>query len=152
MVDPKVVELSIYNQIPHLLIPVITEPMKAAAALKWAVAEMIKRYNKFAKERVRDIEGYNKKQEKEKRMPKIVILIDELADLMMVAAKEVEDSICRLAQMGRAAGMHLVIATQRPSVDVITGLIEANIPSRIAFAVSSGIDSTNESTRCIHLR
>ena len=141
MVDPKVVELSIYNQIPHLLIPVITEPMKAAAALKWAVAEMIKRYNKFAKERVRDIEGYNKKQEKEKRMPKIVILIDELADLMMVAAKEVEDSICRLAQMGRAAGMHLVIATQRPSVDVITGLIKANIPSRIAFAVSSGIDS-----------
>ena len=103
MVDPKVVELSIYNQIPHLLIPVITEPMKAAAALKWAVAEMIKRYNKFAKERVRDIEGYNKKQEKEKRMPKIVILIDELADLMMVAAKEVEDSICRLAQMGRAS-------------------------------------------------
>ena len=141
MVDPKVVELSIYNQIPHLLIPVITEPIKAAAALKWAVSEMIKRYNKFAKERVRDIEGYNKKQEKEKRMPKIVILIDELADLMMVAAKEVEDSICRLAQMGRAAGMHLVIATQRPSVDVITGLIKANIPSRIAFAVSSGIDS-----------
>ena len=141
MVDPKVVELSIYNQIPHLLIPVITEPIKAAAALKWAVSEMIKRYNKFAKERVRDIEGYNKKQEKEKRMPKIVILIDELADLMMVAAKEVEDSICRLAQMGRAAGMHLVIATQRPSVDVITGLIKANIPSRIAFAVSSGVDS-----------
>ena len=141
MVDPKVVELSIYNQIPHLLIPVITEPMKAAAALKWAVSEMIKRYNKFAKERVRDIEGYNKKQEKEKRMPKIVIIIDELADLMMVAAKEVEDSICRLAQMGRAAGMHLVIATQRPSVDVITGLIKANIPSRIAFAVSSGVDS-----------
>ena len=141
MVDPKVVELSIYNQIPHLLIPVITEPMKAAAALKWAVAEMIKRYNKFAKERVRDIEGYNKKQEKEKRMPKIVIIIDELADLMMVAAKEVEDSICRLAQMARAAGMHLVIATQRPSVDVITGIIKANIPSRISFQVSSQIDS-----------
>lgn len=141
MIDPKVVELSIYNQIPHLLIPVITEPLKAAASLKWAVQEMLKRYQKFSKERVKDIDGYNKKQEKEKRMPKIVILIDELADLMLVAAKEVEDSICRVAQMGRAAGMHLVIATQRPSVDVITGLIKANIPSRIAFAVSSGIDS-----------
>ena len=141
MVDPKVVELSIYNQIPHLLIPVITEPMKAAAALKWAVAEMIKRYNKFAKERVRDIEGYNKKQEKEKRMPKIVILIDELADLMMVANNEVEDAIVRLAQLARACGIHLVIATQRPSVNVITGIIKANIPSRIAFAVSSGTDS-----------
>lgn len=141
MVDPKVVELSIYNQIPHLLIPVITEPLKASAALKWAVQEMMKRYNKFAEIRVKDIDGYNKKKEKPERMPKIIILIDELADLMMVAAKEVEDSICRLAQMGRAAGMHLVIATQRPSVDVITGLIKANVPSRIAFAVSSIVDS-----------
>ena len=141
MVDPKIVELSIYNSIPHLLIPVITEPMKAAASLRWAVQEMIKRYNKFAENRVKDIDDFNDKKEKEERMPKIIILIDELADLMMVAAKEVEDSICRIAQMGRAAGMHLVIATQRPSVDVITGLIKANIPSRIAFAVSSSIDS-----------
>lgn len=141
MVDPKVVELSMYNSIPHLLIPVITEPMKAAAALRWAVQEMIKRYNKFAEHRVKDLDSFNSGKSKEERMPKIIILIDELADLMMVAAKEVEDSICRIAQMGRAAGMHLVIATQRPSVDVITGLIKANVPSRIAFAVSSGTDS-----------
>lgn len=141
MVDPKVVELSMYNSIPHLLIPVITEPTKAAAALRWAVQEMVKRYNRFAESRVKDIDGFNKAKPKEERMAKIIILIDELADLMMVAAKEVEDSICRIAQMGRAAGMHLVVATQRPSVDVITGLIKANVPSRIAFAVSSSIDS-----------
>ena len=144
MVDPKVVELSVYNGIPHLLIPVVTDPKKAAGALAWAVQEMDDRYNKFAQKGVRDLKGYNKAIEKENenaKLPQIVIIIDELADLMMVAAKEVEEAICRLAQKARAAGMHLVIATQRPSVDVITGLIKANVPSRIAFAVSSQIDS-----------
>ncbi|MCI8411782.1 MAG: DNA translocase FtsK [Clostridia bacterium] len=144
MVDPKVVELSVYNGIPHLLIPVVTDPRKAAGALAWAVQEMDDRYNKFASKGVRDLKGYNKAIEKENeagKLPQIVIIIDELADLMMVAAKEVEESICRLAQKARAAGMHLVIATQRPSVDVITGLIKANVPSRIAFAVSSQVDS-----------
>lgn len=143
MVDPKVVELSVYNGIPHLLIPVVTDPRKAAGALTWAVQEMEDRYNKFAQKNVRDLAGYNKAIQKEEvgRLPQIVIIIDELADLMMVAAKDVEDAICRLAQKARAAGMHLVIATQRPSVDVITGLIKANVPSRISFAVSSQIDS-----------
>ena len=147
MVDPKVVELSVYNGIPHLLIPVVTDPRKAAGALAWAVQEMDKRYNLFAEKGVRDLKGYNAAIENESdgeivgKLPQIVIIIDELADLMMVAAKEVEESICRLAQKARAAGMHLVIATQRPSVDVITGLIKANVPSRIAFAVSSQIDS-----------
>ena len=144
MVDPKVVELSVYNGIPHLLIPVVTDPKKAAGALAWAVQEMDNRYNVFAQKGVRDLKGYNALAEREEglgKLPQIVIIIDELADLMMVAAKEVEDSICRLAQKARAAGMHLIIATQRPSVDVITGIIKANIPSRIAFAVSSQIDS-----------
>ena len=147
MVDPKVVELSVYNGIPHLLIPVVTDPRKAAGALAWAVQEMDNRYNLFAEKGVRDLKGYNAALESDSedgtvgKLPQIVIVIDELADLMMVAAKEVEDSICRLAQKARAAGMHLVIATQRPSVDVITGLIKANVPSRIAFAVSSQIDS-----------
>ena len=144
MVDPKVVELSVYNGIPHLLIPVVTDPKKAAGALAWAVQEMDDRYNKFAQKAVRDLKGYNKAIEKEEgvgKLPQIVIIVDELADLMMVAAKDVEEAICRLAQKARAAGMHLVIATQRPSVDVITGLIKANIPSRIAFAVSSQVDS-----------
>ena len=144
MVDPKVVELSVYNGIPHLLIPVVTDPRKAAGALAWAVQEMDDRYNKFATKGVRDLKGYNAAMEKEGeggKLPQIVIIIDELADLMMVAAKDVEDAICRLAQKARAAGMHLVIATQRPSVDVITGLIKANVPSRIAFAVSSQVDS-----------
>ena len=144
MVDPKVVELSVYNGIPHLLIPVVTDPKKAAGALAWAVQEMENRYQVFAQKGVRDIKGYNEaiKQEEENGiLPQIVIIIDELADLMMVAAKDVEDSICRLAQKARAAGMHLVIATQRPSVDVITGIIKANIPSRISFAVSSQVDS-----------
>ena len=143
MVDPKVVELSVYNGIPHLLIPVVTDPKKAAGALAWAVQEMDNRYNLFAQKGVRDLKGYNAIAEKEEigKLPQIVIIIDELADLMMVAAKEVEDSICRLAQKARAAGMHLIIATQRPSVDVITGIIKANIPSRIAFAVSSQVDS-----------
>ena len=144
MVDPKVVELSVYNGIPHLLIPVVTDPKKAAGALAWAVQEMDNRYNLFAQKGVRDLKGYNALVEKEDgvgKLPQIVIIIDELADLMMVAAKEVEDSICRLAQKARAAGMHLIIATQRPSVDVITGIIKANIPSRIAFAVSSQVDS-----------
>ena len=151
MVDPKVVELSVYNGIPHLLIPVVTEPKKAASALNWAVAEMGDRYSKFAATGVRDISSYNKRIDDVKRMgdasglpqklPKIVIIIDELADLMMVANNEVEDSIVRLAQLARACGIHLVIATQRPSVNVITGIIKANIPSRIAFAVSSGTDS-----------
>ena len=144
MVDPKVVELSVYNGIPHLLIPVVTDPKKAAGALAWAVQEMDNRYNLFALKGVRDLKGYNKAIEKEGgvgKLPQIVIIVDELADLMMVAAKDVEEAICRLAQKARAAGMHLVIATQRPSVDVITGLIKANIPSRIAFAVSSQIDS-----------
>lgn len=144
MVDPKVVELSVYNGIPHLLIPVVTDPKKAAGALAWAVQEMDDRYNKFATRGVRDLKGYNKLIEKEGeggKLPQIVIIVDELADLMMVAAKDVEEAICRLAQKARAAGMHLVIATQRPSVDVITGLIKANVPSRIAFAVSSQVDS-----------
>lgn len=150
MVDPKVVELSVYNGIPHLLIPVVTDPKKASGALNWAVAEMTDRYKKFAECNVRDLKGYNERVDKIKdiedekkpaKMPQIVIIIDELADLMMVAPGEVEDSICRLAQLARAAGIHLVIATQRPSVNVITGLIKANVPSRIAFAVSSGVDS-----------
>ena len=144
LVDPKVVELSVYNGIPHLLIPVVTDPKKAAGALAWAVQEMVNRYSLFAAKGVRDIKGYNAALDKENeasKLPQIVIVIDELADLMMVAKNDVEDAICRLAQMARAAGMHLVIATQRPSVDVITGLIKANIPSRIAFAVSSQVDS-----------
>ena len=144
MVDPKVVELSVYNGIPHLLIPVVTDPKKAAGALAWAVQEMENRYATFAMKGVRDLKGYNESVEKENgtgKLPHIVIIIDELADLMMVAKNDVEDAICRLAQKARAAGMHLVIATQRPSVDVITGLIKANIPSRIAFAVSSQVDS-----------
>lgn len=144
LVDPKVVELSIYNGIPHLLIPVVTDPKKASSALNWAVREMDKRYEEFATTNVRNLQGYNaKKKEKGETdfMPQIVIIIDELADLMMTAPGEVEDAICRLAQKARAAGIHLIIATQRPSVDVITGIIKANIPSRIAFSVSSGIDS-----------
>lgn len=145
LIDPKVVELSNYNGIPHLLIPVVTDPSRAAAALNWAVAEMNDRYKKFADEGVRDLSGYNdairEKGENDKFMPQIVIIIDELADLMMAAPSQVEESICRLAQMARAAGMHLIVATQRPSVDIITGVIKANIPSRIAFAVSSQVDS-----------
>lgn len=150
MIDPKVVELSVYNGIPHLFIPVVTDPKKAAGALNWAVAEMTDRYNKFAQYNVRDLKGYNEKVDsisdiqddsKPKKLPQIVIIVDELADLMMVAPGEVEDSICRLAQLARAAGIHLIIATQRPSVNVITGLIKANMPSRIAFSVSSGVDS-----------
>lgn len=145
LVDPKVVELGNYNGIPHLLIPVVTEPAKAAAALNWAVVEMNERYNKFAKSGVRDLESYNYKMvhqgNKDEKLPQIVIIVDELADLMMAAPSQVEESICRLAQKARAAGMHIVVATQRPSVDVITGLIKANIPSRIAFAVSSQFDS-----------
>ena len=144
MVDPKVVELSVYNGIPHLLIPVVTDPKKAAGALAWAVQEMVNRYSLFASKNVRDIKGYNEALDKEggmEKLPQIVIIIDELSDLMMVSPKDVEDAICRLAQMARAAGMHLVIATQRPSVDVITGIIKANIPSRIAFSVSSQVDS-----------
>ena len=149
MVDPKVVELSVYNGIPHLLIPVVTDPKKAAGALNWAVAQMTERYNIFAEYNVRNLEDYNKKiqsmkdenGENPKPLPQIIIIVDELADLMMVASGEVEDAICRLAQLARAAGIHLIIATQRPSVNVITGLIKANMPSRIAFAVSSGVDS-----------
>ncbi len=143
MVDPKVVELGMYNGIPHLLIPVVTDPKKAAGALNWAVGEMMRRYALFADTATRNLKGYNELAEKNgnEKLPQIVIIIDELADLMMVAAKEVEDYICRLAQLARAAGIHLIIATQRPSVDVITGLIKANVPSRIAFAVSSGVDS-----------
>ncbi|MCF0148951.1 MAG: DNA translocase FtsK 4TM domain-containing protein [Clostridium sp.] len=144
MVDPKVVELSVYNGIPHLLIPVVTDPKKAAAALNWAVNEMNKRYKLFAEASVRNIESYNSLFDKgliEEKLPYTVIIVDELADLMMACPNDVEDYICRLAQMARAAGMHLIIATQRPSVDVITGVIKANIPSRISFAVSSGIDS-----------
>ena len=146
MIDPKIVELSVYNGIPHLMIPVVTDPKKAAAALNWAVAEMTNRYKKFAESGVRDLKGYNKlvkeKNDPEAQvLPQIVVIVDELADLMMVSAKEVEDAICRLTQLARAAGIHLIIATQRPSVDVITGLIKANMPSRIAFAVSSGVDS-----------
>ena len=142
MIDPKMVELNQYNGIPHLLIPVVTDPKKAAGALNWAVQEMTSRYNLFADKGVRDIEGYNMAvEDPEERLPQMLVIIDELADLMMVAPAEVEDAVCRLAQMARAAGIHLVIATQRPSVDVITGLIKANIPSRIAFAVSSQVDS-----------
>ena len=145
LIDPKVVELGNYNGIPHLLIPVVTEPAKAAAALNWAVAEMTDRYKKFAENQVRDLESYNETMracgEADQVMPQIVIIIDELADLMMAAPSQVEESICRLAQMARAAGMHLIVATQRPSVDIITGVIKANIPSRIAFAVSSQFDS-----------
>lgn len=150
MIDPKVVELSVYNGIPHLLIPVVTDPKKAAAALHWGVAEMTERYKKFADLNVRDLKGYNKKAESmqasgdpdaPEKMPQILIIVDELADLMMVSPGEVEESICRLAQLARACGIHLIIATQRPSVDVITGLIKANMPSRVAFAVSSGVDS-----------
>ena len=150
MVDPKVVELSVYNGIPHLMIPVVTDPKKASAALQWGVVEMTDRYQKFADFNVRDLKGYNKKVEDmvakgdpqaPKKMPQIVIIVDELADLMMVSPGEVEESICRLAQLARAAGIHLIIATQRPSVDVITGLIKANMPSRVAFSVSSGVDS-----------
>ncbi|MCC8105173.1 MAG: DNA translocase FtsK [Clostridiales bacterium] len=150
MIDPKVVELSVYNGIPHLFIPVVTDPKKAAGALNWGVAEMTDRYAKFAEVGVRDLKGYNQKIDalkdvddpnKPEKLPQIVIIVDELADLMMVAPGEVEDSICRLAQLARAAGIHLIIATQRPSVNVITGLIKANMPSRIAFSVSSGVDS-----------
>lgn len=148
LVDPKVVELSVYNGIPHLMIPVVTDPKKAAGALNWAVAEMEKRYKLFADYNVRDLKGFNAKVEKgetgeeiKKKLPQIVIIIDELADLMMVAPGEVEGAICRLAQLARAAGLHLVVATQRPSVNVITGLIKANMPSRIAFSVTSGVDS-----------
>ena len=143
MIDPKQVELGVYNGIPHLLIPVVTEAKKAAGALNWAVSEMMKRYDLFKESGVRKLEAYNKLMERTggEKLPQIVIIIDELADLMMVAAKEVEDYICRLAQLARAAGLHLIIATQRPSVDVITGLIKANIPSRIAFAVSQQVDS-----------
>ena len=156
MIDPKVVELSVYNGIPHLLIPVVTDPKKAAGALHWAVSEMTDRYQRFAEAGVRDMAGYNEKVKrkelpaKEKpdgtlevaeKMPQIVVIVDELADLMMVSSKEVEEAICRLAQLARAAGIHLIIATQRPSVNVITGLIKANMPSRVAFAVTSGVDS-----------
>lgn len=150
MIDPKVVELSVYNGIPHLMIPVVTDPKKAAGALNWAVAEMTDRYNKFAEAGVRDLKGYNAKidslpniegEEKPQKLPRIVIIVDELADLMMVASGDVEEAICRLAQLARACGIHLIIATQRPSVNVITGLIKANMPSRIAFAVTSGVDS-----------
>ena len=144
MVDPKMVELGIYNGIPHLLIPVVTDPKKAAGALQWAVVEMMKRYRAFSEAGVRDLASYNAhaaKAEDMETMPQIVVVIDELADLMLVAAKEVEESICRVAQMGRAAGMHLIVATQRPSADVITGLMKANIPSRIAFAVASSLES-----------
>lgn len=149
MIDPKVVELSVYNGIPHLMIPVVTDPKKAAGALNWGVAEMTRRYQAFAQQNVRDMKGYNDKvqkmavpeEERPSLMPQIVIIVDELADLMMVASGEVEEAICRLAQLARAAGIHLVLATQRPSVNVITGLIKANMPSRIAFSVSSGVDS-----------
>ena len=150
MIDPKVVELSVYNGIPHLFIPVVTDPKKAAGALNWAVSEMMSRYNTFAEYSVRNLQEYNRKvegmripegEERPEKMPQIVIIVDELADLMMVAPGEVEDAICRLAQLARAAGIHLIIATQRPSVNVITGLIKANMPSRIAFSVSSGVDS-----------
>ncbi len=150
MVDPKVVELSVYNGIPHLMIPVVTDPKKAAGALHWAVSEMTDRYQKFAEAGVRDLKGYNAKveslvniegEDKPEKLPQIVIIVDELADLMMVAPGDVEEAICRLAQLARACGIHLIIATQRPSVNVITGLIKANMPSRIAFAVTSGVDS-----------
>ena len=145
MVDPKMVELGIYNGIPHLLIPVVTDPKKAAGSLQWAVTEMMRRYKAMSDAGVRDLESYNSiiesQEEEGKKLPQVVVIIDELADLMLVAAKEVEESICRIAQMGRAAGIHLIIATQRPSADVITGLMKANIPSRIAFAVASAMES-----------
>lgn len=143
MIDPKMVELGIYNGIPHLFVPVVTDPKKAAGALQWAVVEMLKRYRLFSEAGVRDLAGYNAHQKKigGETMPQVVIVVDELADLMLVASKDVEESICRVAQMGRASGMHLIIATQRPSADVITGLMKANIPSRIAFAVSSAMES-----------
>ena len=150
MIDPKVVELSVYNGIPHLYIPVVTDPKKAAGALNWAVSEMTDRYNRFAELNVRDLAGYNARvdqitgvdeEKRPQKLPQIVIVVDELADLMMVAPGEVEDAICRLAQLARAAGIHLIIATQRPSVNVITGLIKANMPSRIALATTSGVDS-----------
>lgn len=144
MVDPKMVELGVYNGIPHLLIPVVTDPKKAAGALQWAVTEMMRRYRMMADAGVRDLESYNRQAESlpdVTPIPQLVVVIDELADLMLVAAKEVEESICRVAQMGRASGIHLVIATQRPSADVITGLMKANIPSRIAFAVASAMES-----------
>ena len=145
MVDPKMVELGIYNGIPHLLIPVVTDPKKAAGSLQWAVTEMLRRYKMMCEAGVRDLESYNSMIASEEiegeKLPQIVVIIDELADLMLVAAKEVEDSICRIAQMGRASGMHLIIATQRPSADVITGLMKANIPSRIAFSVASAMES-----------
>ncbi|MBQ1730502.1 MAG: DUF87 domain-containing protein, partial [Oscillospiraceae bacterium] len=150
VIDPKVVEFQVYNGIPHLLYPVVTDPKRAAGILNWAVAEMTNRYKQFADAGTRDIEGYNAKVKAGvtdengqvlEKMPQILIIIDELADLMMVAAKEVEEAICRLAQLARAAGIHMVIATQRPSVDVITGLIKANVPSRVALTVASGTDS-----------
>jgi S-DNA-T family DNA segregation ATPase FtsK/SpoIIIE len=144
MVDPKMVELGIYNGIPHLLIPVVTDPKKAAGALQWTVTEMLRRYGLMSDEGVRDLESYNKAVANDpdrEKLPQVVVVIDELADLMLVAAKEVEESICRIAQMGRASGIHLVIATQRPSADVITGTMKANIPSRIAFSVSSAMES-----------
>ena len=143
MIDPKMVELGIYNGIPHLYVPVVTDPKKAAGALQWSVVEMLKRYRAFSETGVRDLDAYNRiqREKQEETLPRVVIVIDELADLMLVASKDVEESICRVAQMGRAAGMHLVIATQRPSADVITGLMKANIPSRIAFAVSSALES-----------
>ena len=144
MVDPKMVELGIYNGIPHLLIPVVTDPKKAAGSLQWAVTEMLRRYKLMSDAGVWDLESYNSIMESEEdgqKLPQVIVIIDELADLMLVAAKEVEDSICRIAQMGRASGMHLIIATQRPSADVITGLMKANIPSRIAFSVASAMES-----------
>jgi S-DNA-T family DNA segregation ATPase FtsK/SpoIIIE len=145
MVDPKMVELGIYNGIPHLLIPVVTDPKKAAGSLQWAVTEMMRRYKAMSDAGVRDLESYNaimdNQSDTAKKLPQVVVIIDELADLMLVAAKEVEESICRIAQMGRAAGIHLIIATQRPSADVITGLMKANIPSRIAFSVASAMES-----------
>jgi S-DNA-T family DNA segregation ATPase FtsK/SpoIIIE len=143
MIDPKVVELNVFNNIPHLLAPVVTDPKKAASSLNWVVNEITMRYRMFAPKGAKDLHRYNSVIEKEGKepLPSILVIIDELADLMMVSAKEVEDMICRIAQLGRACGIHLVIATQRPSVDVITGLIKANIPSRIAFAVSSQVDS-----------
>ncbi|MBR6007832.1 MAG: DNA translocase FtsK, partial [Clostridia bacterium] len=142
LIDPKMVELNVYNTIPHLLVPVVTDPKKAAGALEWAVGEMSRRYKVFAEKGAKNIESYNQHLDPgEERMPQIVIIIDELADLMMTSPRDVEDAINRLAQLARAAGMHLVIATQRPSVDVITGLIKANIPTRIAFTVASGVDS-----------
>jgi S-DNA-T family DNA segregation ATPase FtsK/SpoIIIE len=144
MIDPKMIELNIYNGIPHLLIPVVTDPRKASGALNWAVTEMMRRYKLFSENNVRDIDQYNAvvtAEDSAEKLPRIVIVIDELADLMLVAAKEVEEAVCRVAQMARAAGMHLIIATQRPSADVITGIMKANIPSRIAFAVASQLES-----------